>query len=206
MEKINYQLANKIKKHIKNSDHPLIIVISGVNGAGKTTLAFHLSNILEIKQRVGLGSIVKTLIVMNPKNKVISKMNNYFYPLSEVDIRKQAIIISKATNSMIVKYYTGGVSCIIEGVQLLTRYLDKRCIQFHIKITDSKKYNKQLRNSDTRNPRNLSEKVFENLLKVNVILNNEMNLPNVHILENSKSLTENINNVLKKLIINLNIK
>jgi len=206
MEKINHKLANKIKKHIRNSEHPLIIVISGVNGAGKTTLAFHLSNILEIKQRVSLGSIVKTLIVMNPKNKVISKMNNYFSPLSVVDIRKQSLIISKATNSMIRKYYTGGVSCIIEGVQLLTRYLDKRCIQFHIKITDSKKYNKQLRNSDTRNPRYLSEKVFGNLLKVNDILNKEMNLPSVYILENSKSLTENINNVLKKLIINLNIK
>ena len=33
MEKINYKLANKIKKHIRNSEHPLIIVISGVNGA-----------------------------------------------------------------------------------------------------------------------------------------------------------------------------
>jgi len=71
MEKINYKLADKIKKHIKNSEHPLIIVISGVNGAGKTTLAFHLSNILDIRQRVSLGSIVKTLIVMNPKNKII---------------------------------------------------------------------------------------------------------------------------------------
>ena len=110
MEKINYKLANKIKKHIKNSDYPLIIVISGVNGAGKTTLAFHLSNILDIRQRVSLGSIVKTLIVMNPKNKVISKMNNYFFPLNKVDIQKQALIISKATNSMIKKYYIGGVS------------------------------------------------------------------------------------------------
>jgi len=206
MEKINHKLANKIKKHIKNSDYPLIIVISGVNGAGKTTLAFHLSNILDIRQRVSLGSIVKTLIVMNPKNKVISKMNNYFFPLNKVDIQKQALIISKATNSMIKKYYIGGVSCIIEGVQLLTRYLDKNCIQFHIKITDTKKYNKQLRNSDTRNPRNLSEKVFGNLLVVNDILNNEMDMPNVNCLENSRSLNENINIVLKTLIINLNIK
>ncbi len=206
MEKINYNLASKIKKCIKNGDHPLIIVISGVNGAGKTTLAFHLSNILEIKQRVSLGAIVKTLIVMNPKKKDYLKMNNYLSPLNAKDIQNQALIISKATNSMISKYYAGGVSCIIEGVQLLTRYLDKRCIQFHIKITDSKKYNKQLRNSDTRNPRYLSEKVFENLLKVNDILNNEMNLPSVHILTNSKSLNENINEALKKLIINLNIK
>ena len=206
MKKINYKLAGKIKKHVAKSGHPLIIVISGVNGAGKTTLAFHLSNILEIKQRVSLGAIVKTLIVIKPKNKVISKMNNYLLPLDKVDIQKQSLIISKATNSMINKYYNGGVSCIIEGVQLLTRHLDKRCIQFHIKITDPKKYNKQLKNSDTRNPRNLSEKVFGNLLKVNDILNNEMNSPGVHTLENSKSLKENINIVLKELIINLKIK
>lgn len=206
MEKINYKLANKLKKHIRNSEHPLIVVISGVNGAGKTTLAFHLSNILEIKQRVGLGAIVKTLMIMSPKKKDYLKMNNYLAPLTKTDIKKQSFIISKAINFMIAKYYSGGVSCIIEGVQLLTRYLDKRCIQFHIKITDLKKYNKQLRNSDTRNPRHLSEKIFRNLLKVNDILNSEMSLPSVYILENSKPPNENINEVLKKLIINLNIK
>lgn len=206
MEKYSHKLANKIKSHLKSSEHPLIIVISGVNGAGKTTLAFHLSTVLEIKQRVSLGAIVKTLVVMNPKDKVISKMNNYFSPLSEGDIRQQALIISKATNSMIKKYYAGGVCCIIEGVQLLTRYLDKRCIQFHIKITDPQKYDMQLRNSDTRNPRHLSEKVFRNLMNVNDILNKEMNKPRVHVLENCKSVTENINEVLTTLTINLNIK
>ena len=206
MEKINYNLVNKIKKYIRNAKHPLIILISGVNGAGKTTLAFHLSNILEIKQRVSLGSIVKTLIAINPKKKDYLKMNNYLFPLSSKDIQKQALIISKVTNLMISKYHKGGVSCIIEGVQLLTRYLDKRCIQFHIQITNPKKYNKQLRNSDTRNPRHLSENVFGNLLELNDILNNEMNLPGVYILENSKSLSGNINEVLEKLIINLNIK
>lgn len=206
MEEINNNSANKIKRYIKKGKHPLIIVISGVNGAGKTTLAFHLSNILEIKQRVSLGSIVKTLIAMDPKKKEYLKMNNYFFPLSEVDIQEQSLIISKATNSMIRKYDEGGVSCIVEGVQLLTRYLDKRAIHFHIVVTDIKKYKKQLKNSDTRNPRNVTKKEFVNLLKVNEILKKEMDYPTVYLLNNSESIYTIINNVLKHIIINLNLK
>ena len=160
MEKINYNLANKIKKHIKNGERPLIVVISGINGVGKTTLAFHLSNILEIKQRIGLGAIVKTLIAMEPKNKDFLKMNNYFSPLNVVDLQKQSLIISKVINFMIRKYNADGVSCIIEGVQLLTRYLNNQIIQFHILVADSKKYRRQLKNSDTRKPRNVTDKEF----------------------------------------------
>lgn len=206
MEKINYNLANKIKKHIKNGERPLIIVISGINGVGKTTLAFHLSNILEIKQRIGLGAIVKTLISMEPKNKDFLKMNNYFSPLSIIDLRKQSLIISKVINFMIRKYNAGGVSCVIEGVQLLTRHLDNKIIQFHILVTDPKKYRKQLKNSDTRNPRNVSNKEFFNLLKVDEILKEEMNFPTVYLLDNSKSLVAIINKMLEDIAINLNIK
>lgn len=206
MEKINYNLANKIKKHIKNGERPLIIVISGINGVGKTTLAFHLSNILEIKQRIGLGAIVKTLIAMEPKNKDFLKMNNYFSPLSVIDLQKQSLIISRVINFMIRKYNTGGVSCIIEGVQLLTRYLNNQIIQFHILVTNPKKYRKQLKNSDTRKPRNVSDKEFVNLLKVDQILKEEMNFPKVYLLDNSKSLVAIINKMLEDIVINLNIK
>ncbi len=209
MEKINYKLANKIKKHIRSHKKPLLIVISGINGVGKTTLAFYLSNILEIKQRVSLGAIVKTLIAMQPKNKNFTKMNNYFSPLSEKEIRKQSLIISKATNAMIRKYDAGGVSCIIEGVQLLTRYLDHRAIHFHILVTDIKKYRKQLKNPDTRKPHNVhnvTDSKFKNLLSVSEILKDEMNFPTVYLLDNSDSINTIINKVLKDLIINLNLK
>lgn len=206
MEKINNNLANKIKKYIKNSKRPLIIVISGINGVGKTTLAFHLSNILEIKQRVSLGAIVKTLIAMEPRNKNFTKMNNYFSPLSEKEIRKQSLIISKATNAIIRKYDIGGVSCIVEGVQLLTRHLDHRAIHFHILVTDIKKYRKQLKNPDTRKPHNITDNKFKNLLSVSEILKNEMNFPTVYLLENSDTINTTINKVLKDLIINLNLK
>ena len=206
MEKINYKLANKIKKYKRSHKRPLLIVISCINGVGKTTLAFHLSNILEIKQRVSLGAIVKTLIAMEPKNKNFTKMNNYFSPLGEKEIQKQSLIISKVTNSLIRKYDKGGVSCIIEGVQLLTRYLDRRVMHFHIIVTDFKKYKKQLKNSDTRNPRNVSDQKFINLLKVNEILKKEMDFPTVYLLNNSESVNAIINKVLKDIIINLNLK
>lgn len=207
MEKINSTLVNKIKKYIKNGEHPLIIAISGVNGVGKTTLAFHLSNVLEIKQRVGLGSIVKTLIAMEPKSKDFLRMDNHFTTLIKVStLHKQSLIISKAVNLMIDKYSRSRVSCIIEGVQLLPIYLDGRITQFHMQVTDSKKYKEQLENCDTRKPRVVSEKELSNLLKLNQVLSGEMNVKGVYILDNSKSLVAIINEMLENIAINLNLK
>lgn len=206
MLKINYKLADKIKRHIKNREYPLVILISGVNGVGKTTIAFHLSNILGIKQRVGLGVVVKTLITMRPKNKDFVKMDNYFSSFSANDFKKQSLIISKTINLIIRKYNDGGVSCIIEGVQLLPRYLDNQIIQFHILVTDQKKYKDQLNNCDTRNQRKISDKEFTNLIKIDKLLKEEMNLPTVYLLDNSKSLVAIINKMLEDIVINLNIK
>jgi 2-phosphoglycerate kinase len=206
MEKVNTNLVSKIKRYLKRRQRPLIIVISGVNGSGKTTLAFHLSNILEIKQRVSLGSVVKTLISVDPKNKAFVKMDNHFSLLSKTEIQEQALIISRPVNLIIRKYDVGGVSCIIEGVQLLSRYLDDRVVHFHISVTDHRKYKKQLNSSDTRNSRNVSEKQFVNLLKINEILKGEMSYPKIHLLDNSKSLTSIINEVLKNIVTDLNLK
>ena len=98
---------------------------------------------------------------------------------------------------------------IIEGVQLLTRYLDHRAIHFHILVTDIKKYRKQLKNPDTRKPHNVhnvTDSKFKNLLSVSEILKDEMNFPTVYLLDNSDSINTIINKVLKDLIINLNLK
>lgn len=207
MEKANLDLAEKIKRYIESGKHPLIILISGVNGVGKTTIAFQLSNILEIKQRVGLGSIVKTLISMRPKDKALLKMDNHFSsPINITNLQKQSLIISKPLNLIIRSYSEGGVSCVIEGVQLLPRYLDKQIMQFHILVADSKKYRNQLKNCNTRNPREVSDKEFSNLLNINEILKEEMNFPTVYILDNSKSLVAIINEILYNLAIKLNIK
>ncbi len=207
MEKINKTLANKIKKYIKSTRHPLIVLISGINGVGKTTVAFNLSNLLDIKQRVGLGSIVKTLISIDPKNKDFYKMDNYFTSSIKMnELKKQSLVISKSVNLMIEKYSVGGVSCIIEGVQLIPRYLVGNTIQFYIQITDSKKYKQRLEICDTRTPRIVSEKEFSNLLKLNQLLEKEMSKSKVCVLDGSKSLVAIINEMLENIAINLNLK
>jgi len=206
MKKNNLILANKIKIYLKKSNKPLILLISGVNGSGKTTLAFHISNLLEIKQRVGLGSIVKTLIVMNPKNKVYQKMDNYFLGLTDKELKTQSLILGKIVDFIIKKYQRGGVSSIIEGVQLLPDYFSNNCIHFHIKIDDLDKYKKQLNNKDTRYSRNISLSQFRNLLKVNGIFDKEVSRSKIFFIKNSNSIDENISDILKKIIISLNLK
>ena len=100
--------------------------IPGVNGIGKTTTAFALSNILVIKQRVGLGTIVKTLIAMTPKKNKYLEMDNNFSCVNDKKLKQQALIISKPINLLIDKYHKDGVSCIIEGMQLFPIYLNKK--------------------------------------------------------------------------------
>lgn len=198
MEKINYQLADKIKKNIRSDNKPLIIGISGVNGVGKTTIAFHLSNILEIKQRIGLGTIVKTIIALHPTNNDFLKMDNDFSsPFKIRELRKQAKILSKPINLIISKYESEKVSCIIEGVQLLPRYLNKGFIHFHVAITDTNKYKQQLQNCDTRKPRKVSDKEISNLLTIDKILKKEMNVSEVHSVDNSQSLITILNKLLE---------
>lgn len=196
MEKINNRLALKIRKHLKKNKNPLIILVSGVNGIGKTTTAFALSNILVIKQRVGLGAIVKTLIAMTPKENKYLEMDNNFSCIDDKKLKQQALIISKPVNLLIDQYHGNGVSCIIDGMQLLPKYLNKNIFHFHIEVDNIKKYQKQLFSPETRYKRKINKKDLENLLKIDNFLKKQMYNYNVCILKNSKSLIAIINKIL----------
>lgn len=68
-------------------------------------------------------------------------------------------------------------------------------------------YNKQqLKNCDTRTPRIVSEKEFNNLLKLNQLLVKEMVARKVYLLDSSKPLVVIINEMLENIAINLNLK
>lgn len=208
MQKINIFLAKKIQAYLKKGNKPLIILISGVNGVGKTSIAFTLSNILAIKQRVGLGTIVKTLIaISSEKNKEnYLHMDNKFSCTNEKDLKKYALLISKPVNLLIEKYTQGHISCIIEGVQLLPIYLQKNIIHFHIEVNNPKKYKAQLGNPNIVHKHRVKDQDFKNLLKVDKFLKKEMFNHKVHILKNSRSQITIINEILESIIININKK
>ena len=194
--------------HLKKIDKPIIILISGVNGVGKTSLSFNLSNALEIKQRVGLGTIVKTLIaISSEKNKKnYLNMDNKFSCTNEKDLKKYALLISRPVNLLIEKYTQSHTSCIIEGVQLLPIYLQKNIIHFHVEIDDIKKYETQLRSPDIIHKHRVNDRDFKNLLKVDEFLKKEMLNHEVHILKNSHSLIANTNEILESILISINKK
>lgn len=209
MEKINNRLANKIKKHLKTDEQPIIVLISGANGIGKTTIAFYLSNILKIKQRVGLGTVVKTLIAMTSNRKKLNYQNmdnNISSLLSLNTLHKQSLIISKTINLLIQKYISEGISCIIEGVQLFPQNLHGKRIHFHLYVDNMEKYKKQLQDCDTRKPRILSTKEFNNLMNLDENLKTSMNNSSVYFIGNSMSLIAIINKMLHNIEISLNIK
>jgi len=94
MNKINSEPVFKINNFFKNQKSPFVILICGVNGIGKTTLAFNLSSILNIKQRIGLGVIVKTLIANSTRNNYpkMIKMDNVF-SITTKELLKHEVII-----------------------------------------------------------------------------------------------------------------
>jgi 2-phosphoglycerate kinase len=196
MKKINNILALKIRRYFRKNKKPLIILISGVNGIGKTTTAFTLSNILGIKQRVGLGTIVKTLIAMTPNKNKYLEMDNNFSCENDKKLKQQALIISKPVNLLIDKYHKDGVSCIIEGMQLFPIYLNKKNFHFHLVVDNVKKYKKQLFGPETRYKRKISKKDLENLLKTDNFLKKQMYNYNVCVLKNSEPLVAIINKIL----------
>lgn len=206
MQKTNRGTVQKIKKILEERPRPLIILISGINSSGKTTLAFEIGKILDIKQRVGLGSIVKTLIVAaNKKDRnLFEKMDNDFSSFQDLkEIKHQSKIICKPVNLLIKSYYEGGVSCIIEGVQLLPEYLSEnkgKFLHFHLTISDHKKFKQQLESSKTRSPRKLDSESSESLLKKEAYLTNKMKGGDVFYIQNNSSVTESVNKILNTIL------
>ncbi|MCL5781773.1 MAG: AAA family ATPase, partial [Patescibacteria group bacterium] len=106
---------------------PRIIVISGTYGVGKTTLAHHLANKLTIYQRIGLGSISKTIKYMSPENPVVKDWGNYNdYKTEDELIKKlhrESELVCNILRTVIYNAFCTGESYVIDGVQLLPEYL-----------------------------------------------------------------------------------
>lgn len=207
MNKINNKLVTKVKSFIHENKTPIVILICGVNSIGKTTLAFNLSSKLEIKQRIGLGVIMKTLIANSSKReyKKRCKMDNVF-SISTKELVEHESLIKKTVSMIVSKYLKERMSCIIEGLQLFSGYKDKNIVHFYIKMSDQNKYRKQLESGNTRLPRKISEKDFDNICLIDEFISKQVNNKNVYILENSLSEILILNQSLQKIVDHFNIK
>ena len=142
-----------IREHMKRGGHPLIILVSGVHGIGKTTLSHELSRRLGIRQRVGLGAIVKTLIEFGlPADTpgAAPMMDNVLDledPASQLDAH--ARVICRVVDRLVRTYHAQDVHCVIDGVQLLPRYLhlSPDVIHLHLAVSDFGAYVRQVRGS-----------------------------------------------------------
>lgn len=143
-----------IRGRMSDGEHPLILLVSGVHGIGKTTLCYELSRRLGIRQRVGLGAIVKTLAEFGlPAGAPGSarEMDNDLGledPVSQLDA--QARVLCRVVNRIVATYYDQHVHCVIDGVQLVPRYLDvpPGVIHMHIAVSDVSAYLRQIRQAN----------------------------------------------------------
>jgi hypothetical protein len=142
-----------IRERMKRGGTPLIILVSGVHGIGKTTLSHELSRRLEIRQRVGLGAVVKTLIEFGlPADapgaaRMMDNVLDLEDPASQLDAH--ARVICRVVDRLVRTYHAQGVHCIVDGVQLFPRHLHlpRGVIHLHLAVSDFGAYIRQVRGS-----------------------------------------------------------
>lgn len=207
MMKSNRNSSKVIKDYLnKDNRRPVIILIAGMHGVGKTTLAFYLSRYLNIKQRIGLGTIVKTLEFFSDKEDVTRKADSL--KIEDFDwnlLNRQAKIICGAINNIIFHAIQDGVDCIIEGIQLVPKYLkmDDITLLVFLKSPPIAKYTKRLNHPSTHRTRIvLHSKVIELKKLEEQFLESIMNNPKVVICEN-ESISKKVDNILLNLAKNI---
>lgn len=135
---------------------PLIILIGGVFGVGKTSLSYNLSQALDIKQRASLGVITKTLRYLD----IFPKTERLFELLEENDIEftifdKRSKQVCRIANYIIREARNDGVNYILDGVQLLPKYLDfqENTLFIYLKAPSEKELLSRLNSSTTHSKR-----------------------------------------------------
>ncbi len=142
-----------IRERMKRGGYPLIVLVSGVHGIGKTTLSHEISRRLGIRQRVGLGAIVKTLIEFGlPADasgaaRMMDNVLDLEDPASQLDAH--ARVICRVVDRLVRTYHAQGVHCVIDGVQLFPRHLHlpPDVIHLHLAVSDFGAYIRQVRRS-----------------------------------------------------------
>lgn len=188
---------------MRANDVPLFVLVSGVNGVGKTTLSYELTWRLGIRQHVGLGTIVKTLREFGfpPEATEMARAMDNGLCLEESvgELDRHAALICRVVNRLVHAYYTQGVHCVVEGVQLLPAHLQlpAEVIHLHLRIGDPDAFARQMGRANHRKYGPVDRNTVNHLLKLDDVLMQAMRAaPGVIVLERQPTIRETVANVV----------
>lgn len=186
----HWQEIRAVRLHMQGTGAPLIVLVSGVNGIGKTTLSHELSRRLGIRQHVGLGTIVKTLreFGLPPEAPDMAQaMDNGFCPADpSLQLQRHAEVIARVVNRLVRAYYAQGVHCVVEGVQLLPKYLElpPEAVHLHLRIGNPAAYARRMREANPHKYGPIDDETVHFLLNLDGVLLEAMrSSPGVVVLE-----------------------
>lgn len=116
---------------------PTIIVICGGPGVGKSTLAHHLGRRLDIRHRAGTATIMTTLRSIMPRRRVlapISQLTTRSLSQLHVFLVRRAHMLTKPVNLILSRCAKSGTSFILEGGDILPRFLDQHYLTLCLTI------------------------------------------------------------------------
>lgn len=173
---------------------PVAILVSGVNGVGKTTVGHCISQLLDIRDRIGLGTAIKTLRATGHRSSDgLDQMNQYFQKDPYIDgVLEEAKAIGPVITYLITEYSKQGTDCIIEGVQLLPQFLPQEPSVFHIHLSigDPETYRMQLDHPKTKRNRSVTDDQFRNLVRLDQDLISLLGPQEAHIIPNTGSIDD----------------
>lgn len=115
----------------------LVIVISGAPGVGVSTLAHRLSQILDIRYRVGPGVIIATLRTVFPNHPTLKSIKTHtLEPKVQLHktLERRARFLSKFFNAVLERYYSRGIPIIFSGSGIFFRFLKHKYITLFVTV------------------------------------------------------------------------
>jgi len=175
-------------------EKPLILVLGGTYGVGKTTLAHQLSKESNIPNRAGLGTIVRTLKIFLPNNPIIKNWRAY-NTLNKAAIRRklfhEAELISKVIHTIIDSATKKGENYIIEGVELLPKYLPFEKIRYcTLTVTDVEEYKRRFEHPTEIKTKRLSSATLKIAKIIEEIILEEIAPYNIPVFDNTSPISE----------------
>lgn len=124
---------------------PLIIILSGTYGVGKTTLAHQLSIDLQIMQKINLSGITTAVKTLRKNDPVVKNWDNLKNPKTiKSKLIREAKVMGEIISNVVQTAELTGENYIIEGIQLLPRFLPMdRILFFNIYLSDETEHEKR---------------------------------------------------------------
>jgi len=170
---------------------PLIVLLSGTYGVGKTTIAHHLGVELSIMQRVGLGSIIKTIKTVLPENEIVKEWNHYnLTDRGQVreKLRRESQLIGRIIATIVDSAQQSGENYLIEGVQLLPEFLPMSELRmFILGVSDTDAHRRRFEHPTITRARHLNNCTFELARLVESIILEEAQPYSIPVINNLSS-------------------